>query len=78
MVELQLADPYTTPWSIWSADVTEQLASYNAPSPGDEGSWKFWAASVCSLPEVAALGLIDPEPYSSWRDWAAALVFTVK
>lgn len=78
MVDLQLADAYSTPWDLWASDVAEQLASYNVPSPGTEDSWKTWAASVSSVPEVAALGCIDPAPYSNWRDWAAALLFTVK
>lgn len=66
-------DPYTTPFERWAADLTEQLASYNPPSPVDEGSWIVWAEQLCALPALDELGMPDPRGFSSWRDWAAAL-----
>lgn len=71
--ELEIVNPYTTNWATWSADFVEQLSRYNPPNPGQEDSWAMWAASVCSIPALAELGLQSPETFRSWRDWAAAL-----
>lgn len=72
--EIELCNPFWTPWQIWAADLCEQLSSYNAPRPRDEADWATWAADVCALPEIAELGVQTPEKFAGWREWGAALL----
>jgi hypothetical protein len=70
---LNLVQPYTTPFLRWASDLTEQLASYNPPSPVDEDSWRPWAEAIAGLPEISELGAQNPALFGSWQDWAASL-----
>lgn len=70
---IEIADPWLTPYEIWSADLCEQLADYNAPRPRIEADWIAWAEDICSLPEIAELGSPDPRMFASWQAWGTAL-----
>lgn len=71
--DLEIADPSATPYDIWAADLSEQLADYNAPRPRTEAEWVQWADQICSLPELAELGSPDPRTFATWQAWGAAL-----
>ena len=73
-IELELVNPLNTTYDRWAANLSEQLASYNAPSPGEEGSWAGWASIICSIPELAELGVPTPSGFRTWRDWALAFL----
>lgn len=72
-LELTFIDPNTTPFMRWACALTEQLSSYNAPSPVSEGSWASWAADIAALPELVEVGVPTPSTFASWRAWANAL-----
>lgn len=63
-------NPLSVTFYRWTAFLCEALASYNVPSPVDEGSWQTWATTFCSIPEVQACGLPNPQIYDDWRKWA--------
>jgi hypothetical protein len=73
-VILNMVDPYSTEFGRWAADLTEQLASYNPPSPVSEDEWRGWARAIVDLPEIAELGVQNPALFASWQDWASTLL----
>lgn len=67
-------NPYVVPWWRWAGDLTEQLASYNVPTPVPEQFWQQWADQVCGIPDITALGAPRASSFASWQSWAAALM----
>jgi hypothetical protein len=63
-------NPRVTSYRQWAGYLSEQLAQYNVPSPGNEDLWKSWAQALYSTPEIAERGLPSPQMFADWRSWA--------
>lgn len=72
-----LPDPYGLKFHSWASIAVEHLAEYGVGTPPeDENLWSIWAADLINgtIP-----GSPPPSPYgfSSWQEWASALIGTL-
>lgn len=71
-------DPRNMDFMRWASLLTEELSTYNVPSPVDEESWASWAVSLFNSPNLVSLGLPDPRGFANWQDWAEITTQTLE
>jgi len=72
-----LPQPDQLQFTQWASVAVEQLSDYGLPQPpNDDAMWQTWATNFCngSMPGTQAP---DPQGFSSWADWAHALIGTL-
>lgn len=63
----------------WAQKTTPLLVRFGPiPKLLSEESWRKWAATVVSLPSIAAIGTPRPERFDTWRRWARSFNQSVR
>jgi len=70
-------DPRFHTWTSWASLMVEAYAGQQLAYPGDETTWKDWAAGLKAIDVFVNEGIPGPYIYENWQDWAAALVNAV-
>jgi len=71
-----LPTPHGLKFSEWAQIAVEQFAQYGLHNAPEESAWQQWAASFVdgTMPGYPAP---SPVGFSSWQDWASALIGTI-
>jgi hypothetical protein len=71
-----LASPVGLQFVEWAAVAVEQLSSYGLPSASSDLEWQAWATNF-SNGTLPGSQVPDPYGFSTWQDWAHALIGTL-
>ena len=72
-----LPAPDQLQFTEWASIAAEQLAAYGVPTPSsDEATWQIWAANFVNV-TLPGTQVADPYGFSTWQDWAHAVVGTL-
>jgi hypothetical protein len=73
---VSLPTPDGLKFTEWAQIAVEQLASYGLQNAPEEVAWQTWAASFIdgTMPGSPAP---SPSGFSSWQEWAYALIGTI-
>lgn len=70
-------DPRFHTFNSWACLMVEAYGAQQLEIPGDEDSWKGWAAGLKGIDTFANEGVPSPYIFENWQDWASAVVNAV-
>lgn len=67
-------DPRGLSFELWAAQTAQLLAKYGPVGQVPAlARWRDWARDLFYLPDIAALGIPQPDQFKTWQQWATVM-----